>query len=152
MSGMAEFKVCDIDEARAYGAAMREIANRLGKPLAISSNDIPTNIDGWAPRFDEIGRLADFNFPQTYYGSSSSEASRVDKAVTANAHLNLPFVPVGSGFIGTSEGGCRSAQDCAERAKAFIELCHDRAYRGYGFWHWGGAPLPLWELLNTEPA
>jgi len=34
----------------------------------------------------------------------------------------------------------------------FIQLCKDRNYQGYSFWHWGGAPLSLWEVLNDTPA
>lgn len=136
-------------EAKAYGAAMREIADNLGKPLGISSNDIPQNIAGWLPKFNEIAKKAHFNFPQTYYGASPSVINRVDRAVTANAHLKIPFIPVGAGFIGTAEGGCASASACAERAREFIRLCNDRNYQGYSFWHWGGAPMTLWEVLNT---
>jgi hypothetical protein len=147
--GTSTFFHGGIDEARAYGAAMRQAADKLKKPLGISSNDIPKNIDGWLPKFNEIAKQANFNFPQTYYGASPSVQSRVDRAVAANAHLPIPFVPVGAGFIGTDEGGCRSAQDCAERANTFIRLCKDRGYQGYSFWHWGGAPLPLWDLLST---
>jgi hypothetical protein len=58
-------------------------------------------------------------------------------------------MPVGAGFIGLSEGGCASAQACGERATTFIQLCKDRGYLGYSFWHWGGAPLALWEVLNS---
>ena len=83
----------------AYGAAMRQIADRLEKPLGISSNDIPQNIDGWLPKFNEIARKAHFNFPQTYYGASPSVTNRVDRAERGNAHLTIPFVPVGAGFI-----------------------------------------------------
>jgi hypothetical protein len=142
-----------VAEAQAYGNAMRQAANNLNKPLGISSNDIPQNISAdWPPRFSAIAANADFNFPQTYYGASSSVAARIDKAVTANAHLTIPFVPVGAGFIGLDEGGCESAQACGERAATFIQLCKSRAYQGYSFWHWGGAPLSLWEVLNNTPA
>jgi len=139
-----------VAEAQAYGNAMRQVANSLGKPLGISSNDIPQNITGWLPGFNAIAANADFNFPQTYYGASPSVASRVDKAVTANAQLRIPFIPVGAGFLGTGEGGCASAQACGERATAFIQLCQSRSYQGYSFWHWGGAPLSLWEVLNDS--
>ena len=149
--GGAEFFQGGIGEARAYGAAMRQTANDLGKPLGMSSNDIPQNITGWLPRFTEIATHADFNFPQTYYGSSPSVASRVDRAVTANAHLTIPFVPVGAGYVGDG-GGCASSQACSERATVFIQLCKSRDYQGYSFWHWAGAPLALWEVLNDTPA
>jgi hypothetical protein len=142
----------DVPEAKAYGAAMRDIANNLGKPLGISSNDIPQNIDGWVPKFNEIAKKADFNFPQTYYGASPSVINRVDRAVAGNAQLTIPFVPVGAGFLGTGEGGCSSASACGERAREFIRLCNERNYQGYSFWHWGGAPMTLWQVLNTVPA
>ena len=142
----------DVAEAKAYGAAMREIADNLEKPLGISSNDIPQNIDGWLPKFNEIAKKADFNFPQTYYGASPSVTHRVDRAAMGNAHLTIPFVPVGACFIGRAEGGCASASACAERAREFIRLCNTRNYQGYSFWHWGGAPMTLWEVLNTVEA
>jgi hypothetical protein len=141
-----------VDEAQDYGNAMREVANNLKRPLGISSNDIPQNLPGWLPKFNEIAIKADFNFPQTYYGASTSVASRVDRAENANAHLTIPFIPVGAGFIGTEYGGCASAQACAERATIFIQLGKDRGYQGYSFWHWGGAPMPLWEVLNETTA
>jgi hypothetical protein len=149
--GGADFFQGGVNEARAYGAAMRQAANSLQKPLGISSNDIPQNIVGWLPKFNEIASQADVNFPQTYYGSSPSVASRVDRAVNANAHLAIPFVPVGAGFVGDG-GGCASAHACAERATVFIQLCKNRSYQGYSFWHWAGAPMPLWEVLNTTAA
>lgn len=150
--GTSAFFHGGLPEAKAYGAAMKEIKNSLGKQLGMSSNDIPQNIAGWLPKFTEMAKNADFNFPQTYYGASPSVVNRVDRAVTGNAHLTIPFVPVGAGFIGTSEGGCSSASACAERAREFIRLCNDRGYQGYSFWHWGGAPMSLWEVLNTVPA
>jgi hypothetical protein len=131
--GGSDFFHGGVGEAQAYGQAMRQAANGLNKPLGISSNDIPQNISGWLPRFNEIAKNADYNFPQTYYGASPSVASRIDRAVTANAQLAIPFVPVGSGFIGTAEGGCASAQACGERATVFIQLCKDRGYQGYSF-------------------
>ena len=147
--GTAAFFHGGIPEARAYGAAMRKIATDQGKPLGISSNDIPQNITGWLPRFNEIAKLADWNFPQTYYGASASVASRVDRAANANSHLTVPFAPVGAGFLGVSEGGCASAQACGERAATFIQLCKDRGYQRYSFWHWAGAPMSLWDVLNS---
>lgn len=149
--GGADFFHGGINEARAYGSAMRQAADALQKPLGMSSNDIPQNIGGWLPRFTEIAQHADFNFPQTYYGSSPSVASRIDRAVTGNAHLTIPFSPVGAGYVGDG-GGCASAQACAERATIFIQLCKDRDYPSYSFWHWAGAPMALWEVLNTTPS
>jgi hypothetical protein len=149
--GGPDFFQGGVDEAQAYGAAMRHVANTLQKPLGISSNDIPQNLNGWLPRFNEIAAQANFNFPQTYYGSSPSVASRIDRSANANAHLTIPFVPVGAGYLG-SGGGCASAQACGERAAAFIQLCKSRNYQGYSFWHWAGAPMALWEVLNDTPA
>lgn len=54
--------------------------------------------------------------------------------------------------FGTDEGGCSSASACAEKAREFIRLCNERNYQGYSFWHWGGAPLALWQVLNTVAA
>ena len=150
--GTSDFFHGGLDEARTYGSAMRQVADQLGKPLAISSNDIPQNISGWLPKFTAIASQADLNFPQTYYGASSSVMSRVDQAANGNSHLAIPFIPVGAGFIGLSEGGCASAGACGERATTFIELCKVRGYQGYSFWHWGGAPMALWEVLNTTRA
>ena len=92
-------------EAKAYGAAMRQIADRLEKPLGISSNDIPQNIDGWLPKFNEIARKAHINFPQTYYGASPSVINRVDRAERGNAHLTIRSFPSAR----ASSGGLRAA-------------------------------------------
>jgi hypothetical protein len=136
------------DEAIAYATAMRAVADHLHKPLAISSNDIPQNIDGWLPKFNKIAFVADYNFPQVYYGGSPSVDSRLSRAENGNAHVTIPFVPVGAGWIG-SGGGCSSASACAERALIFINLINSRGYQGYSFWHWAGAPMALWDVLNS---
>jgi len=149
--GGSDFFHGGLPEAIAYADAMRAGCDALGIPLAISSNDIPQNITNWLPRFTAIAQRAHYNFPQTYYGSSPSVVHRVDRAVTANAHIAAPFVPVGAAWIGDG-GGCSSASACAERAREFIRLCGERNYQGYSFWHWGGAPLAFWEVLNTVPA
>lgn len=149
--GGIEFFKGDEAAAVAYGQKMRAVADELGVPLAMSSNDIPQNIDGWIRRFNKITQFADYNFPQVYYGGSPSVENRLSRAENANAHVTIPFVPVGSGWIGPN-GGCESASACAERAVAFIRLVRERGYRGYAFWHWGGAPLALWEVLNATPA
>ena len=84
-----------VNEAHTYGNAMREVANNPKKLLGIFSNDIPQNLPGWLPKFNEIATKA-------------------------------PTI--------------------------FIQLCKDRGYQGYSLWHWGGAPMPLWEVLNKTTA
>jgi hypothetical protein len=139
------------DVAEAYATAMAQQKNTLQKPLAVSSHDIPQNIDGWLPKFNKIAFVADFNFPQVYYGGSSSVLNRLTRAEDGNSHVTIPFVPVGAGWIGDA-GGCTSASACAERAREFIRLVHERGFPGHSFWHWAGAPSALWEVLNTTPA
>jgi hypothetical protein len=146
--GGAEFFQGNEATADAYGKAMAALAGNLGKPLGLSSNDIPQNIGGWLPRFNRLAAHAQLNFPQVYYGGSPSVVNRLDRAVSGNAHLAIPFNPVGAAWIGDG-GGCASASACAERAKQFIDLVHERGYATYGFWHWAGAPLAFWEVLNT---
>lgn len=148
--GDAYFKG-DSEQAERYGAGMKTIAAAKGVPLAISSNDIPQNLAGWLPRFDTIAAHADINYPQVYYGGSPSVVNRLDRAARANAHLTIPFAPVGAAWIGDG-GGCQSGSACAERAAAFIALAKERNYPLYSFWHWGGAPLEFWRVLNTTPA
>lgn len=138
-------------EADAYSRAMRAAANAIGRPLAISSHDIPKNIAGWLPKFNKIAFNADLSYPQVYYGGSPSVVNRLDRAEDGNAHVTIPFCPVGAGWVGDG-GGCSSASACAERAREFIRLVKDRGYQEYSFWHWAGAPNALWEVLNTVPA
>jgi hypothetical protein len=138
-------------DAAAYGVGMRTIADRHGIPLAISSNDIPVDLPNWLPKFNKIAFHATLNFPQVYYGGSPSVVNRLDRAVAANAHVTLPFGPVGAAWIGDG-GGCASASACAERASQFIALAHQRGYSHYAFWHWAGAPLAFWAVLNTTRA
>jgi hypothetical protein len=149
--GGADYFQGDVAQASAYAKAMRAVADNLGKPLGISSNDIPTGMSDWSAQFFEIAKVADFNFPQTYYGASRSVADRLNKAASSNASVRAPFIPVGAGFLGTSEGGCASASECGARAREFIRLCNAEQYQGYSFWHWGGAPLALWDALNSTP-
>lgn len=150
--GGAEYFKGGIDEARLYASAIRQTADSLGVPLGLSSNDIPDNISGWTPRFNVIAGFAQYNFPQTYYGASPSVQSRVDRAQTANAGLKIPFIPVGAGFLGTAEGGCASAADCAQRATQFIQLCKQRQFQGCAFWVWDEAPAELWSVLTAPEA
>ena len=140
-----------VDSAEAYASAMRDVKDALGRPLGVSSHDIPQNIAGWLPKFNKIAFVADFNFPQVYYGQSTSVLHRLTRAEDANMHVTLPFVPVGAGWVGPG-GGCSSPSACAERAREFIRLIKDRGYQGYSFWHWAGAPAALWEVLNTTAA
>ena len=150
--GKTEFvKMPGKTEAEAYASAMRQAANDLGKPLAISSHDIPQNFGDWLPKFNKIAFVADLNFPQVYYGSSPSVVNRLTRAEDGNAHVTIPFCPVGAGWIGEG-GGCESASACAERAREFIRLVKDRRYQEYSFWHWAGAPSALWEVLNSTSA
>ena len=139
-----------VAEADAYGQAMKAAAAQMGKPLALSSHDIPQGQAGWLPKFDRLAAHADLNYPQVYYGSSPSVSHRLDRAENSNAHLTIPFCPVGAGWIGDG-GGCASGSACAERAREFIRLVRDRQHQEYSFWHWAGAPSALWEVLNTTP-
>lgn len=139
----------ELQQAGTYADAMREVANALGKPLAISSNDQPDNFTGWRPKFMRIAQVADLNFPQTYYGANHSVQERVDQAARANAGLTIPFIPVGAAFLGVQDGGCPTSAACAENARTFIELCNERGYQGCGFWEWNEAPSALWATLNT---
>jgi hypothetical protein len=147
----ANFFLGGVPEADAYGRAMRIAASQIGKPLALSSHDIPRNMEGWLPKFNKIAAHSDLNYPQAYYGGSPSVVHRLDRAEDANAHLTIPFCPVGAGWLGDG-GGCSSASACAERAREFIRLVKERGHHEYSFWHWTGAPSTLWAVLNTVPA
>lgn len=134
--------------ANVYAGALKAALNTQGKGLAISSHDIPRNFPSFP--FDKFAQHATINAPQVYYGGSSSVENRLDKAINANSHLDILFVPVGAGWIGDS-GGCSSASACAERAIAFMKLVKKNNFPGYSFWHWQGAPSKLWEVLFSEP-
>lgn len=149
--GGPAFFLGSVSEAQAYGREMRLLADEINIPLGLSSNDIPQNLTGWLPKFDAISSFATINFPQVYYGSSQSVLSRLERAIAANAHLNIPFSPVGAGWVGDA-GGCASASACAERAREFIRLVKEKGFPEYSFWRWGGMPAALWEVLNTTPA
>lgn len=136
-------------EADEYAKNLRELLDSQDRSLAISSHDIPTNFPDFP--FDVFASYARINVPQVYYGGSPSVENRLNRAISANSHLELPFVPVGAGWIGDG-GGCASASACAERARSFIDLVHRHQFPGYSFWHWQGVPNKLWELLMTiEP-
>jgi hypothetical protein len=132
------------DEALAYGQHLRERLEAAGLALAICSHDIPQNFPAFP--FDDLAQHAHVNAPQVYYGGSPSVSNRLERAIRANSHLTIPFVPVGAGWVGPG-GGCESASACAERALAFIRLVKLHGFPAYSFWHWAGAPLELWELL-----
>jgi hypothetical protein len=84
-----------------------------------------------------------------YYGRSESVSNRLERAMKANSQLQLPFVPVGAGWVGR-DGGCVSDSACAERAAAFMRLVRENGFPGYSFWHWAGVPLKLWNVLMNR--
>src|SRR5262245_57372855 len=132
------------DEATAYSERLQRLLHQQGKPLALCSHDIPSNFPSFP--FDAFALNADVNVPQVYYGGSPSVANRLDRAIKANSHVPLPFVPVGAGWVGNG-GGCASDSACAERALAFIQLTKEHGFSGYSFWHWAGGPLKFWNAL-----
>lgn len=136
-------------EAKIYAVGMRELADEIQKPLAISSHDIPQNSPGWLLKFNIFASVADFNYPQVYYGGSLSVLDRLSRAEEANAHLSIPFRPVGAGWVGDG-GGCSSAPVCADWASQFMTLVKERGYDEYSFWHWADAPNTLWQLLEND--
>ena len=136
------------ETADTYARTLRETLMGKGKGLAVCSHDIPENFPEFP--FDEFAQHAIANAPQVYYGGSPSVENRLNRAIAANSHIDMPFVPVGAGWIGDG-GGCSSASACAERAIIFMKLVRDHGFPGYSFWHWFGAPPNLWEVLFTEP-
>jgi hypothetical protein len=138
----------DDETAAIYAKQLKELLMGQGKGLAISSHDIPQNFPDFP--FEAFAQQASVNAPQVYYGGSPSVEHRLNRAVRANQHLEIPFVPVGAAWIGDG-GGCSSASACAERAKTFMELVREHNFPGYSFWHWAGAPLKFWEALFMSP-
>lgn len=136
------------NSAAAYAKKLKELLIATGKDLAISSHDIPQNFPDFP--FDAFAQQATVNAPQVYYGGSSSVENRLDRAIKANRHLNIPFIPVGAAWVGGG-AGCSSASACAERARTFMDLVRQHKFPGYSFWHWEGAPPEFWEVLVTEP-
>lgn len=138
-----------VAEGAAYSEALRKLLDQGRRGLAICSHDIPENFPGFP--FDAFAAHARVNAPQVYYGGSPSVAGRLSRAEKANAHVDLPFVPVGAAWLG-GQGGFDSATRLIEWGKTFIDLVHERGYPGYSFWHWAGAPLTFWKLLYDTPA
>lgn len=130
-------------------SSLREALEGMGKELAICSHDIPSNLPQFP--FQAFARHAHINAPQVYYGGSPSVENRLQRAIDANASVDLPFVPVGAAWIGDG-GGCATASACAWRARTFIRLAQEHAFPGYSFWHWMGARAKVWEVLFAEPA
>lgn len=146
-AGNAFFKG-NAETASEYAQELQALLASQSKGLALSSHDIPYNFPKFP--FDAFARHATVNAPQVYYGGSPSVLNRLDRAIQANSHIEIPFVPVGAGWIG-KDGGCESASACAERALIFMNLIHKHQFQGYSFWHWLGVPAKLWEVFFTEP-
>ncbi len=94
-----------------------KLLQRAVARILTASHDIPKNFAGFP--FDAFAQHATVNAPLVYYGGSASVESRLERAINANSHLDISFVPVGAGWIGDA-GGCSSAAACAERAVAFL--------------------------------
>jgi hypothetical protein len=138
----------DAQAADTYATRLRGTLVAQGKGLAISSHDIPSNFPDFP--FDSFARHATVNAPQVYYGGSQSVENRLNRAIKANSHLGIPFVPVGAGWVGGA-GGCGSGPMCGEWAITFMRLVREHGFPGYSFWHWEGAPPELWEVLFADP-
>jgi hypothetical protein len=82
--------------------AVRRALDSFGKTLAISSHDFPSNFANFP--FDSFAAHAQVNLPQVYCGGSPSVAHRLDRAIDANHHLTIPFVPVRAGWVGDGGG------------------------------------------------
>ncbi|MFZ1641819.1 MAG: hypothetical protein WAV07_10390 [Candidatus Contendobacter sp.] len=134
--------------ASEYSKELQSLLAVQSKGLALSSHDIPSNFPSFP--FGAFAKHATVNAPQVYYGSSPSVDNRLNKAINATSHVDIPFVPVGAGWIGDG-GGCESAAACAERALVFMRLVDAHRFQGYSFWHWLGVPAKLWEVFFTEP-
>jgi len=145
----ANFFKGDAETADAYAKELKNLLSQQSKGLAISSHDIPVNFPEFP--FNSFAKHATVNAPQVYYGGSPSVEKRLNRAIQANSQLDIPFIPVGAGWIGKNDGGCSSASACAERADAFMKLIHKHRFQGYSFWHWQGVPPKLWEVFFTEP-
>lgn len=141
----------DVAAAEAYGRAMRNVADALGKPMGICSLALPSSHSSWPERLAGIAAHADINLPQAYYGTALSISDFLAETEAANAGLGCPLMPVGVAWIG-ADGGCISAEDCARRALDFIDLCGQRGYPGHAFWHWAAAPQMFWDALKTTTA
>jgi kumamolisin len=146
-------------EADAYGAGLRQELHRQSLSIIMSSNDVPSlHRKAFA---EVIGMYIDINAPQTYYGRSPSVQARIDRAITANAAIKAPIFPIGAAFIsdaGAGDGGCSSPEDCARRARQFIQLMSDKhaadpdRFPGYGFWNWQECPPEVWAVLGQLDA
>ncbi len=135
-------------EANAYASRLRHRLDDAGLSLALCSHDLPQNFAGFP--FESFAAHCHVNAPQVYYGASSSVRNRLERAIKANSMVAVPFLPVGAGWVG-SGGGCESASACAERALALMYYARKEQLPGYSFWHWGGAPADLWDVLFNLP-
>lgn len=138
------------NDASAYMTTLRNALDTQGKGLAISSHDIPSNMPSFP--FASFAFKATVNAPQVYYGGSPSVENRLKRSINdpKNKALNIPFVPVGAGWVGTA-GGCKTAKACGEKAVEFMALVKKNKFPGYSFWVWDVAPKELWEALFNNP-
>jgi hypothetical protein len=146
------------NEARAYGQGLQRELQAAGRTMIMSSHDVVSaHPNAYAT---VIAGFIDANAPQVYYGQSPSVQARLDRAILENAAFPMCFVPVGALFIresGKDDGGCANYDDCAQRARDFIQLAsqHHGAdphkFPGYAFWNWEEAPDKAWDVLRTTP-
>lgn len=140
----------DANAASAYMTTLRSGLEGQEKGLAISSHDIPSNFPKFP--FSSFAFKATINAPQVYYGGSPSVKNRLDRSKNdpKNKALNIPYVPVGAGWVGPA-GGCKTPQACAEKAVQFMALVKQYGFPGYSFWYWDQAPPELWDVLFKSP-
>ncbi len=137
------------DEAYAYAKTLHVFLHKADKGLAISSHDQPSKHAGFP--FAAFAANADCNAPQLYYGSSASVEQRLTQCLNdpANCACSSAVAPVGAAWVG-GDGGCRSSQECAQRAVEFIALTKQYDFSGYGFWVWDSAPQAFWNALSEN--
>lgn len=139
-------------EAATYMQSVQQALHRLGKPVGLSSHDLPEHFPSFP--FASFARHADFLAPQVYYGRSRSVANRFQRAFKANSAYRLPIIPIGAGWVSKNmtDGGCRDAVQCANRGMQFVDLVHAHRLVGHGFWVWDFLPDLLWQALATRTA
>lgn len=131
------------DNARRYGAALREVAGpdyTLIVTVPRPSKERPTH------PYNEIVAGYDAIAPMIYWLDRQPDTD-VAGAMQYLSKYNLPIYPVGQAYDGSPEGG-RKGVPPPEELFRFMRFAEKHGAAGVSFWSWQAANQPAWNAVR----
>ncbi|MDP1805239.1 MAG: hypothetical protein Q8K72_08750 [Acidimicrobiales bacterium] len=131
------------DNARRYGAALREVAGpdyTLIVTVPRPAKERPTH------PYDEIVAGYDAIAPMIYWLDRQPDTD-VAGALKFLSKYNVPVYPVGQAYDGSPEGG-RKGVPPPDELWRFMRFAEKHGAAGVSFWSWQAANQPAWSAIR----